>query len=152
MSPIKGLKRGEKRYNDGLTPGQRYYQRNKAKVLQKAREQRAIRPVYRGPGERSNVDFVRYKKQTTPCTDCKRYFPACVMDFDHVKGEKLYNVGLMMSLPREAILEEISKCELVCSNCHRLRTRARANNKRYQKTSEYMSDNFASNSAESFGG
>ena len=31
----------------------------------------------------------------------------------------------MMTAPSKTFQEEISKCELCCSNCHRLRTKAR---------------------------
>lgn len=49
------------------------------------------------------------------------------MDFDHVRGEKKYNIGSMVGrgLSPKLIDEEVAKCELVCSNCHRIRTYAR---------------------------
>ena len=66
-----------------------------------------------------------------PCHDCARVFPFECMDFDHVYGEKNYNVGDLMRLTnttkrREETREEIALCEIVCSNCHRTRTRKRA--------------------------
>lgn len=63
-----------------------------------------------------------------PCTDCKGYFPACCMDFDHRKGTaKLYNLGSMFAhhYSRGLIEIELAKCDLVCANCHRVRTRDR---------------------------
>lgn len=63
-----------------------------------------------------------------PCADCKRCYPACVMDFDHLPGtRKVNSVSAMVTLlcPWEKIMAEIRKCELVCSNCHRIRTNAR---------------------------
>lgn len=49
------------------------------------------------------------------------------MDFDHVRGIKKYNIAHMVKLAYsiEAIKKELEKCELVCSNCHRIRTRNR---------------------------
>src|SRR6266478_6148351 len=42
------------------------------------------------------------------------------MDCNHVRGQKLFQVSeCRRSL--EAILAEIAKCDLVCSNCHRIR-------------------------------
>jgi len=57
-----------------------------------------------------------------PCTDCNRKFPSVCMDFDHLdpKEKKFSIASLNGSL--ESILEEIKKCELVCANCHRIRT------------------------------
>ena len=61
-----------------------------------------------------------------PCKDCGGVFPACCMDFDHVKGLKkfgLSNAHRRFSI--EKIEQEIKKCEVVCSNCHRIRTERR---------------------------
>jgi hypothetical protein len=61
-----------------------------------------------------------------PCLDCGVRYPSYVMDFDHRPGtEKAAAVGLMFGTTVERLLEEISKCDLVCSNCHRERTRQR---------------------------
>jgi hypothetical protein len=63
-----------------------------------------------------------------PCVDCGESYPYYVMDFDHVKGEKIGCVGRMKSqcCNKEKLLTEISKCDLVCSNCHRERTHQRS--------------------------
>jgi hypothetical protein len=60
-----------------------------------------------------------------PCTDCGIKYHPCAMDFDHLDATK--KVGNISSLSKwrnktSELLEEISKCELVCSNCHRMRT------------------------------
>jgi hypothetical protein len=50
------------------------------------------------------------------------------MDFDHKDGTvKEYNLGSMFAhhYARELIEKELAKCDLVCSNCHRVRTRDR---------------------------
>jgi len=52
------------------------------------------------------------------------------MDFDHVRGVKLFNVGMMTSRSFELIDAEIAKCEIVCSNCHRIRTKQRIDRRR----------------------
>lgn len=63
-----------------------------------------------------------------PCTDCKIKYPSCVMDLDHVHGKKLFNVGASwMRMGYKQIEAEIKKCEVVCSNCHRIRTHKRQN-------------------------
>lgn len=62
-----------------------------------------------------------------PCVDCGRCFPPECMDFDHVeKGSKDYNVAAMWRwISMERLKAELAKCELVCSNCHRTRTKKR---------------------------
>jgi hypothetical protein len=60
--------------------------------------------------------------KSVPCHDCNKKFPTVAMDFDHVKGVKLYNISDMWNCSNEIILEELNKCEIVCANCHRIRT------------------------------
>lgn len=71
--------------------------------------------------------LVEYKS-TTPCVDCGKMYAHYVMDLDHVRGEKVMNVSLMVSrgFSVQAFVEEIGKCDCVCSNCHRVRTFTRA--------------------------
>lgn len=60
-----------------------------------------------------------------PCADCGGRFDSVCMDFDHRPGEKkLFTLGSEnKSMPQ--VLTEIAKCDIVCSNCHRLRTHRR---------------------------
>lgn len=65
-------------------------------------------------------------KENNPCTDCGGYFAGCAMDFDHINDDKFMGIAKMVSLyGRKRIWEEIAKCELVCANCHRVRTYTR---------------------------
>ncbi len=59
-----------------------------------------------------------------PCTDCVGRFPPFVMDFDHVRGNKVGNLSRLYGwrVAWAKVLVEIAKCEVVCANCHRLRT------------------------------
>src|SRR6266849_670862 len=57
-----------------------------------------------------------------PCLDCGGRFHFSAMDFDHVSGTKLFNVGNSRSYSHFKILAEIAKCDVVCANCHRIRT------------------------------
>ena len=70
------------------------------------------------------------KLKDGPCADCGNRFHPFVMDFDHRPGEvKLMAVSKMVvrAYPAEKIHREIEKCDLVCSNCHRIRTWERMN-------------------------
>lgn len=76
------------------------------------------------------VKYIQELKASTPCMDCKESYPYYVMDFDHVRGRKHKNVmELIPTLSKKKIDEEIAKCEIVCSNCHRVRTHNRKSNK-----------------------
>lgn len=92
-----------------------YYQENKQYYLEKkARCKQRLR------------EYVNELKRA-PCTDCGRTYPPYVMDFDHLNGEE--KGGLVAHLVAQGQVrrakEEIAKCELVCANCHRIRTHER---------------------------
>jgi hypothetical protein len=63
--------------------------------------------------------------KSKPCLDCGGKFPPECMDFDHVRGEKRDNLSSIRDLSVPNIMEEIEKCEVVCANCHRVRTQRR---------------------------
>tara|TARA_R110000787_G_scaffold150380_2_gene264270 strand:+ start:666 stop:1499 length:834 start_codon:yes stop_codon:yes gene_type:complete len=57
------------------------------------------------------------------CTRCGFKGQSCQMDFDHTNPEsKEFTLGLS-GIPHrsvEEIMDEVEKCKLICSNCHRL--------------------------------
>lgn len=75
--------------------------------------------------------YVYMLKESEPCSDCKQNFRYFAMDYDHVRGEKVNDLSQLMKIGVDnlnIILAEISKCELVCANCHRIRTSERRTN------------------------
>lgn len=58
--------------------------------------------------------------------DCRVQYQPYVMDFDHrdrkVKVASINQMINLHSYSKNKILEEIEKCDLVCANCHRIRT------------------------------
>jgi hypothetical protein len=67
------------------------------------------------------------------CHDCNTK-DARVLEFDHRPGsEKKFNVAKAISGSTRSwktIKKEIDKCDIVCANCHRIRTMERGNYKR----------------------
>ena len=65
--------------------------------------------------------------KNVPCADCGHKFDPCSMDFDHKPGTKSFNIsqGIRSKIGFHDLTEEIAKCEVVCANCHRVRTKAR---------------------------
>jgi len=63
---------------------------------------------------------------THSCADCGESDPV-VLTFDHVRGTKRANVSDMVrdGPGLEIIKAEIEKCDVVCYNCHSLRTQER---------------------------
>ena len=58
------------------------------------------------------------------CCDCGNTYPPYVMDFDHVRGDKNFNLSIAANkrISLDKVKQEIEKCDLVCANCHRVRT------------------------------
>jgi formate-dependent nitrite reductase cytochrome c552 subunit len=68
--------------------------------------------------------------RSVPCADCGERFAQCSMDFDHrdpsMKVARVPSLVGRASIQR--ILAEAAKCDIVCANCHRLRTFQRREN------------------------
>jgi hypothetical protein len=97
-------------------------------------EKRRVRTVASGRAEWRSALRTRRSElidaiKNVPCVDCDQKFPPICMDFDHVpeRGEKSFSISqrCYTGSSWELILEEIAKCEIVCSNCHRMRTEVR---------------------------
>ena len=73
-----------------------------------------------------NRDFVAAIKLERGCADCGYRAHPDALEFDHLdRNTKRDAVGLMLLNSRDLILAEIAKCEVVCANCHRIRTATR---------------------------
>ena len=96
-----------------LELSRRHYKNNKEKYKERNTNKRSLLRA-----------FVNQAKDGVPCMDCGGIFPSYVMDFDHIDPSKkklgIAQINYFSSL--EELKEEIKKCELVCANCHRIRT------------------------------
>lgn len=81
-------------------------------------------------------DHVRALKESNPCVDCGSYYPHWIMQYDHLDpSTKEDHVSKLVSSGTiKRIDEEISKCDLVCGNCHLHRTWVRAHPSIYTHT------------------
>lgn len=94
---------------------QRYYRRHRARIL-------AVDWL----GRQAVTQIIRRAK-AKPCADCRQSYPYYIMDFDHIRGQKVAALSLVArwknSLP--LLYAEIAKCDVVCANCHREREQQR---------------------------
>lgn len=66
-------------------------------------------------------EYIRLRKNS-PCMDCEDTFHFSSMDFHHRDPTKKFKcLGYMWRFSLVKIQEEIDKCDLLCSNCHRKR-------------------------------
>jgi hypothetical protein len=92
----------------------RYYAANRRKELERVRRRQI-----------AAIEFLRELRRV-PCADCGRSYLPYQMDFDHrdphAKSFTL-TTGSAMLKSRAALMAEAAKCDVVCANCHRVRTR-----------------------------
>jgi predicted transcriptional regulator len=71
---------------------------------------------------RSLAEWFDHFKKDLECKNCK-ISDFRVLEFHHL-SDKLFNVsdGVAWGFSKERILNEISKCEVLCSNCHKIVT------------------------------
>lgn len=92
------------------------YNKNPEKYIKKTIKQR------RGRLTEYNAILLMYLSEN-PCVDCGETDPI-VLEFDHVRGEKVAPVSSLVNSNRKwsIIEDEIDKCEIRCCNCHRRKT------------------------------
>ena len=76
--------------------------------------------------------FIGILKTDIGCVDCGYNEHPDALGFDHLpKYEKLHDVSRMVSWDKDIgdILNEVFKTEVVCHNCHAIRTAERRNGK-----------------------
>ena len=106
--PIKDL---EERKRRAAVYSKAHYEKNKAAVI--ARVAR---------NKKANRTWFSTFKRTLKCTNCGENHPA-TLDFHHVihqKDNKKVNELVSDGHARARILQEIEKCVVLCSNCHRI--------------------------------
>lgn len=97
----------------------RHYRNNKEYYKAKAKKAKA--------SQRLSLRKLIFDFKAVPCMDCGQRYPTYVMQFDHVSGNKEFDIANAVSngLSTKKVIEEINKCEIVCANCHSIRTHKR---------------------------
>ena len=105
--------------SDGLQPfcntcqraavREHYYERRDYYLAKASRQNQRVRRQFR--------DMIHARKRV-PCSRCGERFHPAAMHFDHVRGEKLFNVGQGDRRTRADLEAEILKCLVRCANCH----------------------------------
>ena len=72
--------------------------------------------------------WVRGLKLAQGCVECGYRHHHAALHFDHVRGSKIADVQDLVhrGYGKKVILREVAKCEIVCANCHAVRTYRRA--------------------------
>lgn len=81
------------------------------------------------------IEFYEFLK-TKQCVDCGNK-DIRVLEFDHVSDKNFNIAEKINNTPLTTLMNEINKCDIVCANCHRIRTCAQFN---YYKNYVYNTD------------
>ena len=70
-----------------------------------------------------NIKFIHKEKLKRGCACCGYKLSAYALDFDHIDpSTKVYDIAKMATRRLDKIQEEIKKCQVLCANCHRVKT------------------------------
>ncbi|MCF1193229.1 hypothetical protein LRR18_16690, partial [Mangrovimonas sp. AS39] len=69
-----------------------------------------------------NIIIVKTAK-AKPCANCNKIYPHYQMEFDHIEN-KSFNISHITrcGCKEELLRNEINKCQILCSLCHRRKT------------------------------
>lgn len=118
------LERAE--YEKGLSPAHRErLLRFRASAKLSPEEKRERQRGWSRELVRARAQRILDMKRGKPCMDCGGVFHPHSMDFDHRDpASKTKNVSQLV-YGSAVFNAEIAKCDLVCANCHRVRTARR---------------------------
>jgi hypothetical protein len=90
--------------------------------------------IWTEPPERlaRNRRFIYQYLLSHQCVDCGESDPV-ILEFDHVRGNKIFNIGMECHTSWHRIESEIAKCDIRCTNCHLRRTIMTSTNDKWYK-------------------
>jgi hypothetical protein len=110
------------RKGDGLHSWCRECQRAYGREDYRTNPERRERMAKRARLERELIrSFVENHLREHPCVDCGET-DLQVLEFDHVRGEKVAAISAMRSWSLATLVAEVQKCDVRCGNCHRRKT------------------------------
>lgn len=95
----------------------RQYRKNRPDV-------RAKEKAYTSLYMKKIKEFVRSQKEGKSCMDCGVVYPYFVLQYDH-RGDDVKRFVIAAAGSIASAKKEIAKCDLVCGNCHAIRTHNR---------------------------
>lgn len=96
-----------------------HYEANKQKYIDKASKWRV---------EQREEFYGWLNKQS--CVDCGNS-DMRVLEFDHLRDKEFTISKVLGTVKFDVLKKEMDKCDVVCANCHRIRTATRGNHYQY---------------------
>lgn len=94
--------------------------------LERAKKEKVRRRAYTARRLTKRTLVVQNIKLTRGCADCGYNIHPEALEFDHL-GDKEFSISSGRRYGLDRLMAEIDKCDVVCANCHRVRTADRRN-------------------------
>lgn len=91
-----------------------WYQKNKEKCVAKAHTRNK-------ENREENRQYIIEHLKQNPCVVCGEK-DIVVLEFDHLRDKKCNVSKLVGGYSLELVKEEVSKCQVLCANCHKRKT------------------------------
>ena len=113
-----------------------HYENNKQAYVARAR---ASGSIVIAENRKKLIEYLAWH----PCIDCGQN-DVRVLDFDHVRGKKSEHIARLAGVGYSwSIIEaEISKCEVRCANCHRIKTGENISSWRHSSSDPFAELNY----------
>ena len=99
-----------------------HYKKNTSYYIAKAK-------VRKQKVRQEHFSYIESYLERHPCVDCGET-DILVLEFDHRdRKDKCYDISVltMKGVKLQRVIDEIAKCDVRCSNCHRRRTQVQSN-------------------------
>ncbi len=113
-----------RRMRRGMSPAEAAQPRMR-RTFEDDAARRAVDTARNTKRRKRHQDAITQYKVLKQCHDCAGVFTASQLEFDHCRGDKLFELSNGGKRSLLAIATEIAKCDVVCANCHRIRTHSR---------------------------
>lgn len=108
-----------------------WYQKNKERLITKAKENN----IKNATEMRQLV--LNYLKNNS-CVHCGES-NILVLEFDHLKDKK-FNIAQLANKWKENLLSEMAKCQVLCANCHKIKTHEQRNTYKWRYSQAIRQD------------
>ena len=109
----------------------KHYLENKEKYIKKAKENNTKNAVEM---RQLVLDYLKHNS----CVRCGES-NILVLEFDHLKDKK-FNIAQLANKWKEELLAEMAKCQVLCANCHKIKTHEQRNTYKWRYSQEIRQD------------
>lgn len=108
-----------------------WYIKNKERLIKKAKENNTKNAVEM---RQLVLDYLKHNS----CVRCGES-NILVLEFDHLKDKK-FNIAQLANKWKEELLAEMAKCQVLCANCHKIKTHEQRNTYKWRYSQEIRQD------------